>query len=839
MSDPHHPNPRRKFGLESGLEAVGKRRDAHTTHTHAHSCSNGAESNDHLASIYERRTDQFAAVVPFIERGLERGEHCLYVADDNSKDAVLDALREGGIDVDAARESGALSIHTKADTYLRTGEFDREAMLEFWREQLADARADADGEEYAGVRAAAEMTWALDEELDLERLVAYEALLNDLYEGEDYVVLCQYNRERFPADVLSDVIRTHPLVVVDGTVCQNFYYHPPEEFFGADHPPVDVDRTVEGLVSRARTRRALAESDRDLRRRLRQQEALADLSRQGLERRDIDELLSVATERLVDALDAASCGVLELRPDGETLRLREGTGWPDGVVGEATVPAGGDSPAAVALRADDPVVASALETADRFDASDLAAACGATGATAVAVGSRDDPWGVLVVYARDGRPFSDHDATVVQSVANTVAAGIDRAERDRYRRELYEITAAPDASFEEKLQAVLELGCERFDLDLGGLARIDPRTDLFEVEHVRGDHEHLEPGARVDLSETYCRVHATDGNETETETETENWEPTGIEDPDRAGFADSLAYEEFGVRSYLGTRIPLENDFDRTFFFVSTEPRDAPFTDDDRTFLSLMGQWVQHELERRQYERRLEESNERLEQFAYAASHDLQEPLRMVSSYMQLLENRYADDLDADGEEFLEYAVDGADRMREMIDGLLDYSRVETRGDPLEPVDLESVFEDVLADLRLQIEEHDAEIDASDLSAFDVEIEGDASQLRQLFQNLLDNAIEYSGDEPPRIRVTAREVAGKWLVSVSDEGIGIDPNDQDRIFEVFQRLHTHDEYAGTGIGLALCERIVERHGGEIWVDSEPGEGTTFTFTLPAADGAGT
>ncbi|TYL36364.1 hypothetical protein CV102_23215 [Natronococcus pandeyae] len=254
---------------------------------------------------------------------------------------------------------------------------------------------------------------------------------------------------------------------------------------------------------------------------------------------------------------------------------------------------------------------------------------------------------------------------------------------------------------------------------------------------------------------------------------------------------------------------------------------------------------VQDVTDRRRYERQLEKSNERLEHFAHAASHDLQEPLRMVSSYLQLLEHRYEDELDKDGQEFLGFAVDGADRMREMVASLLEYSRVETRGDPFESVDLEDVLADVREDLQLKIETSDATITAEDLPR----VEGDANQLHQVFQNLLENAITYSGEEPPRIHVsaerrealrasersgTAAENDGPaWVLSVRDEGIGIEPDEQDRIFEVFNRLHSREEYDGTGIGLALCERIVERHGGEIWVDSEPGEGSTFSVTLPA------
>ncbi|ARS90050.1 PAS domain-containing sensor histidine kinase [Natrarchaeobaculum aegyptiacum] len=270
------------------------------------------------------------------------------------------------------------------------------------------------------------------------------------------------------------------------------------------------------------------------------------------------------------------------------------------------------------------------------------------------------------------------------------------------------------------------------------------------------------------------------------------------------------------------------------------------FLEEEQRLIETLATLLKFHFDRREYIDDLKESNERLEQFAYAASHDLQEPLRMVSSYLQLIESRYADDLDEDGREFLAYAVDGADRMREMIDGLLEYSRIETQGDPFEPVDLETVLEDVQQSLEVSIAEHDAEITADSLPV----VVGDERQLHRVFQNLLENAITYSGDEPPRVHVSAErrdapraskrrdeaaENAGPdAVISVRDEGIGIAEVDQERIFEVFQRLHGHDEHAGIGIGLAMCRRIVERHGGRMWVESEPGEGTTVSFTVPLA-----
>ncbi|TYL40232.1 hypothetical protein CV102_01230 [Natronococcus pandeyae] len=228
---------------------------------------------------------------------------------------------------------------------------------------------------------------------------------------------------------------------------------------------------------------------------------------------------------------------------------------------------------------------------------------------------------------------------------------------------------------------------------------------------------------------------------------------------------------------------------------------------------------------------KLEKSNERLERFAYATSHDLQEPLRMVSSYLMLIERRYDDELDDEVLEYIDFAINGAERMRDMIQALLTYSRIDTGERTLEPVDLDAVLADVRTDLQLKIEEHNAEVSADSLPR----VEGDEEQLRQVFQNLLDNAIEYTRTDEPTVHISAERDGPAWKLTVCDEGVGIEPDDADRIFQVFERLHTNDEHGGTGIGLALCERVVEHHGGEIWVDSEPGEGSSFSFTLPAVD----
>ena len=226
---------------------------------------------------------------------------------------------------------------------------------------------------------------------------------------------------------------------------------------------------------------------------------------------------------------------------------------------------------------------------------------------------------------------------------------------------------------------------------------------------------------------------------------------------------------------------------------------------------------------------KLEESNRELEQFAYVASHDLQEPLRMVASYTQLLARRYRDKLDADANEFISFAVDGAQRMQQLISDLLAYSRVTMRGKAFEPTDCQAVFDEALTNLKVRIEETGAEVSHGALPT----MSGDRIQLVRLLQNLISNAIKFRGEESPRVDVSAQRKGDEWVFTVSDNGIGIEPQYAERIFTIFQRLHGRGEYPGTGIGLAVCKRIVERHGGRIWVESAPGEGATFYFTLPA------
>jgi signal transduction histidine kinase len=298
-------------------------------------------------------------------------------------------------------------------------------------------------------------------------------------------------------------------------------------------------------------------------------------------------------------------------------------------------------------------------------------------------------------------------------------------------------------------------------------------------------------------------------------------------------FRRSEAAAKAGLRAAVALPLWVGQDFFGVleFFSRKTQSRSEAVLD----MLSTVGTQLSLFIERTRAEEQLhltsanlQRSNTDLQQFAYVASHDLFEPLRMITSYLQLLSQRCQSKLDPQGQEFIRFAVEGARRMNALIHDLLAYSRVDIRGRAFEPVECQQAFDAAIANLKVAIEESGAVIAHGPLPR----VLGDAVQLTQVFQNLLGNAIKFRGPRPPQIEVNAHPHNGEWLFLVRDNGIGIDPKFFDRIFIIFQRLHTREQYAGTGLGLAICKKIIERHGGRIWVESTPGSGSTFLFTLP-------
>ncbi|MGA2751429.1 MAG: ATP-binding protein, partial [Verrucomicrobiota bacterium] len=259
------------------------------------------------------------------------------------------------------------------------------------------------------------------------------------------------------------------------------------------------------------------------------------------------------------------------------------------------------------------------------------------------------------------------------------------------------------------------------------------------------------------------------------------------------------------------------------------------FTEEELSLMKAVGDLVATAIERKRAQTALQmtaeevkRSNRDLEQFAYIASHDLQEPLRAVGGYVKLLQHRFPSNVDAKALEYINGAVEGATRMERLISDLLAYSRVGTRHGDLSPMNLDGVLDTALRNLHTLIMSTEAKVTRDALPTVAV----DGTQIMQIFQNLIGNAIKFRSERPPEIHVGAQKQTGRWVFSVRDNGIGIEPQYFERIFQIFQRLHSRRHYPGTGIGLAICKKMVERHGGEIWVESEPGKGSTFFFTLP-------
>ncbi len=268
--------------------------------------------------------------------------------------------------------------------------------------------------------------------------------------------------------------------------------------------------------------------------------------------------------------------------------------------------------------------------------------------------------------------------------------------------------------------------------------------------------------------------------------------------------------------------------------YLSFHARGVVYHDSQKRMQQIVGvleditQREQYQLWLEDQRTRLVRSNEELEHFAYVASHDLREPLRMVSSYISLIAKEYGEKLDESGHEFLNFAIDGAQRMKRLIDDLLTYSRLTSQSHQRKVFDLDDAVSVALKNLSVQIDEKGGMVTIDPLPR----ITGDEVRMVQLFQNLIGNSLKFSGPRKPSIRITVDEDETQWTLCVSDNGIGIPPEQFSKIFDVFHRLHGREEYDGTGIGLSICEKIVQNHGGRIWVESEPGAGTRFFFTLP-------
>jgi GAF domain-containing protein len=441
--------------------------------------------------------------------------------------------------------------------------------------------------------------------------------------------------------------------------------------------------------------------------------------------------------------------------------------------------------------------------------------------------------GLLNLSTEQPIPFAHREVELLQAIGNVIGVALENARLFQSTqqalervRALHEIDNAITSTLD--LRTVLDVLMEKIDLVLPYSA-----TTVRLFNEASG---FLEPIACRNLNEKEWKADKWRGGRGIPNVVFESKAPWTVRnvqtDP---SIKDTEFFRKHSLVSYLGVPLVVKAEILGVLGFYTREEHD--FSAEEVEFLTTLASEAAiaihnsqlYEQSRRQA-MELERSNAELEQFAYVASHDLQEPLRMVTGYTQLLAKRYGDKLDQNANEYIDYAVDGAKRMQALIHDLLTYSRVGTRAKEFAPTDCGAVVAETLRALQPAIEESAATVTHDPLPT----VMGDESQLLQLFQNLIGNAIKYRGGKPPVVQVSCRQGDDHWLFSVRDNGIGIDPKYAERIFVIFQRLHGRDQYAGTGIGLAVCKKIVERHGGKIWVESELGKGATFYFTMAAA-----
>lgn len=382
----------------------------------------------------------------------------------------------------------------------------------------------------------------------------------------------------------------------------------------------------------------------------------------------------------------------------------------------------------------------------------------------------------------------------------------------------------------EATETIMKSICERLGWQAGDLWRVDPDAKVIRCQAIYVTEPKLNSFADASRELTFSVNVGLPGMVWHRQ------EPIWIEDLGaEKNFSRAAVAVAGGLRSafafpvrYNGTICGVME-----FFSAQAESRDESLLQTMSAIGTQIGQFIERKLAHEQLKQTsddLARSNTDLQQFAYIASHDLSEPLRMIVSYLELLSERHHAQLNGEAQEFIGYAVDGAQRMQGMIQDLLAYARVDNRGREFQPTNCEGVLEAALKNLKLVIAETGAVVEHEPLPM----VRGDPIQLAQVFQNLISNAIKFRGNTPPRIQIAARRGEREWTFSVQDNGIGIDQKNFERIFVLFQRLHTRQEYPGTGIGLALCKKIIERHGGRIWVESKAGQGTTFFFTLPVS-----
>ena len=704
--------------------------------------------HDHLCLIYSTREEAFAVVVPFLRSGLERGERCVYIVDENTADEVLRALTDDGVDAAAAVASGALIVITKRESYLKNGYFDPDRMIRFLEESAREAKSLG----YAALRVTGEMTWALGPEPGVEKVLEYEAKLNDVIGRGDLEVLCQYNRVRFGPVVIKEVIHTHPFVISRGVVARNPFFIPPDEYLPPTQAAVKVERLLETIVAFQKTQ--------------------DDLRRQAEEVRDL--------------YDHAPCGYHSLDADGVFVRVNETElRW----LGYARE-----------------------EVLGRMKFLDVVTPASRKVFEANFPAYKER--GVLrdlqfELVRKDGSTLPVLlNATAVKDAAGRFVMSRSVVVDITQRLRAEEALRRSEANL-NRAQAVAHVGSWALDV---------PGNELFwsdEAYRIFG----IPPETQMTYGKFLEAVHPDDREAV------------------KAAWAGALERKPYDIehRVLSGGKVRWVRERAEVEFGRDGGALRGIGTVQDVTELKRAEDEIRTlnaDLEERVRARtaELETANKDLESFAFSVSHDLRAPLRTMDGFSQILMERFAPKLEPECRHYLGLVRKGALRMGRLIDDLLAFSRLGRQALAKSPVSMEKVVRAAVAGLEEQTKGRRVSFRIGTLPP----CEGDRALLHQVWVNILGNALKFTRARPEAlIEVGSREEAGETVYFVKDNGVGFDMRQADKIFEVFQRLHPMDEYEGTGVGLAIVARIVERHGGRAWARGEPGRGAEFLFTLGA------